>query len=650
MTAVRNPHQAARRLIQLELDGLLEARDLERLNAHLGECADCRKFACQLRGLDRALRLDSAVQREAAALTGFALQPIPIRKRAKMNPRLIQSFANTLVSLVLLAALAAGLIWLFGMQTRQATPVVHPVPSPTPTQAPMPEVNDRAQIIAALTSLAERELAATTGTAWIYSVSRPVASAQGELPGAQIETWAHVVDGECREALTISADGPRRKELFNLQVGLPDGTFGDLVALRRGETESLASDWSCAILAADTDSGRLAARLETGTEQLAIKGPNQLKQVRAWYESQDDRPVLVVEAVFSAEGSTPEVQRETRRFDLQTGRMLEEHIEMEWADGSPFGSFARKQTTQILTALPAEVETLFQEAAAELIAISTAATLPQPTGTPLTAAEVAERFAALEALESATADAPLAEQMALEAALRELYQRYLEWASQPGWIIFRPLDAGSLKWDLTYTELLHNLPDGGCELLTYYVKDGVLLPQEIRLTDGRWGLIGSVQDGIFTEGGRDGKPCRSPDLLSLQRLSSLIDSAVDFRSGAQAGRMQAWVEIREGRPVVVIYQDEVYQGVLPSTMDPDTRRLEPETRSEQWTFFDLETGAFAGAAYQAYLQNGKVFGEPFAPGGPLSDEATRLEPLPDDLAQVFADAIAGMEAYLANHP
>lgn len=580
-----------------------------------------------------------------------------------MYPRLLQSFAGALISLALLAALAGGLIWLLGMQTRQAAPVALPAtptapdpeptstPLPTATPMPQPPVNSRAEIIAALELLAGRELAAYAGDVWVRSVIRdPDAGDAQTLTQAYTESWVHFSGGECREMLILSADGPEMAQMHSLQIGLADGVFGELTALRRGEHESLNREWSCVVGPAETDAGMLAARLQPGEAQLQIKGPNRLEKVQAGYENRAGRLTLAVEAVFSAESGPPEVQRETRRFDAATGRMLEEQIKMEWADGSPYGEFARVKSVELLPALPAEAAVRFAQAEAELRAILSAvdaggSATPMPTVRPTADA------AALAGLSAYTQAAPLKDAAAIRAALQALQLRHLDWMLEPGWIVFRPADAGARKWDQTYSALLHGLPDGSCDLLTFYIQDEAVLPQEIHLADGRWGLVGSVQEGVLTEGSPADGPCRRDDLIGMQIYAGLIDSAADVRPDGSTGGLQAWVETRSGRTVLVIYLDRVFSpGSRPSTMDPDTRRLEPQARSEQWTFFDLETGAFAGSAYLAHLQSGKVFGEPYAPGGPLSETAVRLDAPPADLALALETMLNKLQAYLAARP
>jgi len=409
-----NEHQKARRLIQLELDGLLGEGETAWLVAHIETCSGCQSYAAQLHQLDQAIRLDSAAQRTANAAAalprpthtpayhqpGFTHQPLPNRKKARMNFLPLKSFANTLVSLALLAALASGLSWILSIQapmaTRQAgiapTSSASPAavsthaPIPTPRSLLLPEVNDPAQIIAVLAGLAEKDAAAyRQGSFWAYQATQDLNESGSDYPTGPIyEQWVHFEAGKCLEMLATSRNEPKSTRLNTLQVGLPDGTFGELVALRQGLSKglkTLRTDWKCAVLAGDTDAGMLAARLKPGEAQPGVKDSGNLKQVRAWYENQPAAPLLVVEAVFTGTSSGFRLQRETRRFNMSSGRMLQADIATEWADGRPSAAFAQSKSSQFLPKLPESVLRLFEQSADELLFYRDQ---PLATATPVT--------------------------------------------------------------------------------------------------------------------------------------------------------------------------------------------------------------------------------------------------------------------------
>lgn len=675
MMATHDDHQQARRLLQLELDGLLGQDEAAWLDAHIAACPGCQGYAAQMRRLDQTLRLDSTAQRAAAAnaaltatpahrLPGSALHTLQNQKRAKMNVQPLKSFANTLVYLVLLAALAGGLMWVLSTQlpsarpsgiapTNAASPTTAPTPAPTatPTPAPLPEVDTREQIIAALNALAESDAAAyqQTGSFWAYRVAQDLNEAgSGVMNSTFYEQWMHFEGGKCTEMLATARDKPKGERLLNLQVGLPDGTFGDLVALRQGLGQGLGQDvpllqtgWQCSYAAADTDAGQMARRLETGPEQMQIKGPNTLKTVRAWYETVQERPALVVQAVFTGEaGSMPEVQRETRYFDVPSGQLFNEHIWMEWADGRPLGEFGQSKSLEFLPELPAEVRQLFEQSSAELV---TFRDHPPTTATPLPTVTVD----ILDNLSQYMAASPLTDRATILHVLQALLQRHTAWLAQPGWVVDRPRQLEGRKWDNTYSVLMHVLPDGSCELMTYYIDGERILPQEIRLANGDSGLIGTVQEGVFTEGKRGELPCKIEEFQPTQLLSSNVEMLLPPASGDIDIKLQAWVENRAGQMVLVLYQDTTYVQFKPVTMDPDSQKLEQLDRSELWTFFDLQNGAYAGGADQSYLTNGKTFGDAYTSDAPPGHETLRLDPLPNNLAQVFQQTLAALNEYLA---
>lgn len=722
MAALHNPHQKAHELLQLELDGLLGDRDAGWLRAHLGECATCREYAGDLRRLDQALRLDFRTQRDGVyaagsmhaaqalnapaarlhsssthTLPGSALYLPSTRKRADMISGMFKSTANTLVSIALLAALVAGLIWLFssmlpdnqlitgapqsggaypsasapdithnaypypGVGATETAPGKEPYPAPTikitadaypepgksksggayPAPAgatEMTEMTDRPLIIALLSELADREQAGYTGTTWAHQTTQDLTeNGRTVIPGAFIDAWVHLVDGQCQEMIVTSSDRPDKKKLYSLIVGLSDGLSGDLVALRQGETREVQTEWTCAMPPEATDAGTLAARLKSGPEQLKVKGPNDLKSIRAWYETDNERRVMVIEAIFTAKGGTPDVQRETRRFDFETGRMTQEHIWMEWADGSPFGEYSRTQSTEFVAELPAEQAALLEQAASELQAFQ------QEAETPVAPASTLP-VGVLDTIEQYTAATPITDAGGITLVLQALLQRHVEWLAQPGWSVHGPASLEGRKWDDTYSALLHMLPDGSCEMMTYYTKDGRILPQELTLANGDWGLIGKVEAGTFDEGRRAGQPCRPESFWSAQMMGSVIGELGDLVSGTRHTR--AWTERRDGRTVLVVYVDLTYDDPKPTTMDPDTRRLEQMARSESWQFFELDNGAYAGGANQVYLVNGKVFGLPYSAETVLDMQTLHFEVLPDALQQAFDGTLAALAVYL----
>ena len=172
---------------------------------------------------------------------------------------------------------------------------------------------------------------------------------------------------------------------------------------------------------------------------------------------------------------------------------------MEWADGSPFGEYSRTQSTEFVAELPAEQAALLEQAASELQAFQ------QEAETPVAPASTLP-VGVLDTIEQYTAATPITDAGGITLVLQALLQRHVEWLAQPGWSVHGPASLEGRKWDDTYSALLHMLPDGSCEMMTYYTKDGRILPQELTLANGDWGLIGKVEAGTFDEGRRAGQP------------------------------------------------------------------------------------------------------------------------------------------------
>ena len=574
-----------------------------------------------------------------------------------MSTNLWKSFISAVVSVTLLAGLGAGLIWLFSSAMPQAAPQrveASPSPAPTsepiasPTPVPLQPVETREQIIAALNALAESDTAAYQGALWAHRVYQNLnEEGSGAILTAYWEEWVHIVDGQCREMMSISRDRPDGEKLYNLFIGLPDGTYGDLIELRDGREVgpgSLRTDWRCAVLASDTDAGILAGRLKTGAEQVQVKGPNEVKDLSARFETLDGRPVLVVNATFTGAGNIPEVQRVEQRFEVETGRMYMEKTVAEWEDGRPFSEVSRNQMVEFRDALPSDVAELFAASSAELLTYLDPSA--HPTATTFPTSE--PRF--LDGLTAFTVNAPLTQPTTIQQALQALLQRHTEWINQPGWVLHHPRPMQDKKWDMTYSVLMHILPDGSCEQMTYYVKDGRILPQQINLPNGDWGLTGDVQAGVFTEGKAGEQPCHAEDYHTIGLLTATLDFVNSVVAGNGHQTLQLWVDERQNGPTVVLYSDETYTDPQPMVQDPDSGKLEPQMRSQMWTFFDLQTGAFLGANNLIHLASGKVFGDSYQPGGAIELETLRYASLPANLAEAFEQTRATLAKYLTPKP
>jgi hypothetical protein len=108
-----------------------------------------------------------------------------------------------------------------------------------------------------------------------------------------------------------------------------------------------------------------------------------------------------------------------------------------------------------------------------------------------------------------------------------------------------------------------------------------------------------------------------------------------------------WRDERDGLPVLVLNTVLTYTGSKPSILDPDTHKQEPAARSENWVYFDFETGSSVGETHRYELENGKAIGDTYQNGGPATYESVDYQTLPDNLAQAFDEMLAKLEAYLA---
>jgi hypothetical protein len=269
-----------------------------------------------------------------------------------------------------------------------------------------------------------------------------------------------------------------------------------------------------------------------------------------------------------------------------------------------------------------------------------------------------------------TYDAGLTDVNAIVSALRSLRQRHLQWLSRPGWFIYEnPAPVTGEELDMHRRTLIHATGEGRCELMTYYRKGNLVLPQEIRPADGSWGIISPVESGIFTDGKAQDVPCTLETLETVQLLDQQIEG---FPEQAQRENTQfrAWLGKTEdtlkdgashggkldglvtpGRSVLVVVTDTTYTDPKPRMMDPETRKLEALDRAIEWYLYDLESGAPLGLDRQAFLGNGRVLGElpnwsePL-PVGAWFYEITYVSRPPADLAEAFEKAVKGLAEYL----
>lgn len=665
-----NEHKKARRLIHAQIDGRLSQADDGWLNHHLQNCTICQAYRTDILRLDAGLRQhylslnQTYLKNHSSSLSLIAIDSILNQSRAKMNTRKFTSTLSSLSYVLVLIVLAGAFAWLLGTYFLRPVQLSSPIratnvpgisiSTATSEPAVSPEINDPSQIISVLEGLANKNMILFLQTGWLHEQMRD-AGESGMLQTSYNETWTHYPDGDgaSAEFLSLTKDKPEGVTYYQFTVRLSDGTSGDLIQLRQGAGQpegtgpvSLPSKMSVD----QTQAGRLAARIIQARQASGSgEATSKINDLHLQYTTFDGKPAVLVSATFETPKSTPPVQVETRTFDLESGLLLKEHIIQEWTDGAVFAEFASLHQTEYVKTLPPETLTTFELAASELNAhqaqatVAVAATGNPATVTPMLAADTS----LLDSLPYTQAN-PTNDGQIILKILDALLQRHLSWMSRPGWKLFGPTEVKSKEWDLYRFVLTHVVDSSGlCEQMTYYVKDEKILPQEIWLGRGRWGLVGSVEDGAFTEGKLQGEPCRVENSITGQRILNERDYFNGLLTGKMEGEYAAWVEEIDGQRVFVLYKNIHYQSPKPVTMDPDTRKLETEDRSLDWSYFDLETGGMVDEKSQVYLENGKVFGEPPIAGQKPSLTYQQFENLPPFLAQVFEKTILDLNNYLA---
>jgi hypothetical protein len=653
-------HPQARRLIHARLDGILKHADSTRLSAHLQTCNACRQYAAQIQSLDSGLRQEFYIRRlSAPAIPARAFDAIPhhvVQSRAKMNTNRI--FASSLTFALLLILLAGGLSVLFSNRSilsvlappaplRQPASELLPTSRPTPasTSTPLPAwtidapLTSSAAILTYLQGLSQKNLELLRSTGWLHTTRRDLGQ-EGTIPTNFSESWARAPQQgeEFPQMLTIVKAQPGGESLLQLNICLADGACGDLVALRQGNgaVEHLNA------VPEVTIAGLLARRL-AGNSSLSKNGA--VDRSYAWIETLDGKPAFVVSLHYTPQQPSPTTPETTEiySFDLETGLALRENVRMVYPNGAPFGETLVAYQHEFLPELPADVAGQVTSTSAELrsfaastsvAAISTVTSLPA---------------SALSALDDPpyTREDPLTDGQKIQELLVALRQRLSTWLSRPGWYVFDPMLPHDQNWVSSRSTALQVIDSAGtCQAMVYYLKDGQILPNEVTLADGAWGLIGDVQAGIFTEAEASHPPCRLYQVDHLASIYNEINFFRDFAAGKLDGEYRLWVETIDIRPVLILSYDIRYSSPKPVTMDPDTRKLEPEDRSVKQLYFDLETGAILGQYEQVTLENGKTFGEKYQEGDPLPLGIHSYESLPAELMQAFEKATQDLHTYL----
>ncbi len=665
-------HAQAKRWIQASLDGALSQVNADRLDAHLQVCDGCRQYNAQIRRIDTALRRQLNVPRvQLPKASHFGPSPsavhsIDSRLRAKMKTQRISHFANAIsftgLLVILVAGLAAALSILLaprsakpvtGLGTKPIaaleTPVLEPSPTSTPEWTITNPVTSTERILTYLDGLAEKTARLSQSAAWFHARSVDL-GAPGMMQTSFIESWAALSPGldRCRERVTLVKDSPDGNKVYQILVMLGDGTWGDLVQLWGGAGEVIRptpDDAECTLESEAIFASSLVQRL---SGKVQSKGTQTLQTARAWFDELDGRPVFVVEATFLQDPYAPYTRSvETFSFDLDSGLALRQQVRMQQEDGTQVGETLTGFQAEFLESLPADAARQFDQRIAQLMAFASPSQTPEPP-TPAPTVPPAAFFDDL----SYTQDNPLQDGQTILQLWAGLRQRYMTWLAKPGWYLFFPGPIGGdpLRGPYSLTHVLD--ASGRCETMTYYVQDGKILPQEIHLADGTWGLVSGVVQGEFSEGaagvqtegssaGIPDQACQLESLLSVTLLDNAITPYRDLIDGKTSGVYNAWVQEEDGRRVLRLYADIQYSQPKPTVMHPVTRKFELIDHSERWTDFDIETGAWLAEWERFYLASGEVLdGEKL-----LTAESTAFEQPPADLKQAFDETLSKLNAY-----
>src|SRR5512133_373414 len=187
-------HETAQRMIHARMDGALDAAAADRLEAHLQDCAACRRYSADALEWNEDLhhRFIRARKPAPVTLSAPAVQAIHDRiatSRTKMKKMHFLSLPETGAFVLLLLLLASGLLLaltnpnlrpaLVPLSPDQAvtapTATLQPSPTPLPTSTPLPPWMESAPALSAeaiapvLEDLAQKNMQYWMRPGWVYS-------------------------------------------------------------------------------------------------------------------------------------------------------------------------------------------------------------------------------------------------------------------------------------------------------------------------------------------------------------------------------------------------------------------------------------------------------------------------------------------------
>jgi hypothetical protein len=656
-------HKQARGWIQQRLDGQFDEHQAAALAQHLQSCAACRGFAARLEQLDAELRQGYRAQTQNIAVSQIplpdgAISTLQEHMRLKMKNGQVKNFTTSFAFIAAMLALALGLSWLGAAQSGVNPPGSRgdATPAPTATATPFPwtkdaPLTDPEQVVAILETLAQKNVAAFQQTAWVHTI-RQDPGQPGTVPTTASDSWFQYPrdDQTCIAGMEIVAQelGGTPLQIFVTRAG---GTFGDLLQLRKGNepvTYLQPGEYGCSLKPEFTEAGVLAQKV--AKEQA---GATEKMELRAWYETVDAQVTFNVAATFTlpAKDNYAGINKETYRFADENGLVLWANMWAERVDGGLFAESTQAYVTEFAPALPAEVAVAWKEYSGELQAYANG-TAPAPTAV---ATSRGDPVSVVEDQQYISPADPLTDGQTILQILDALERLQIRRLSQPGWYIYGPKSVSAEHWLSNRYILVHTIDESGaCDYMSYYIKDGKILPQEIVLADGRWGTIGSVENGQLTAGekgkiGWDNGPqsatCQIPNVEPISYLRNETQTFRDLVDGQTKATFKGWTEQIGGRKFFVLYTNLELNG-FGTVMDPATGKLEPIERQETWLYFDLDWGAVLEAASVQvfHLQNGGTLGAAPTPEKTIAADYTFYKALPDDLQAAYAKIVTDLAA------
>lgn len=250
------------------------------------------------------------------------------------------------------------------------------------TPTPSEKITDIPKIEEVLNQLAEKNMGMYEMEGWWWR-SNTVVSQSGDLYSSDHEEWSHLPQDstQCMAKMDISKDASSG-DILLWQMQTTEGYLGDLISLRKGESEVMQVDLAaCRLTEATTEAGYLAQSLQGNASGKDSRG--NLEFAHAWYEERNGKQVFVVYAGFKTPFEKLISQTEEYTFDLQSGMALDHFLYMGWEDGSEMGKIETQSRYELWEELPEDVAAQYEQGSKELkIYLTVTPSAPSEDSTP----------------------------------------------------------------------------------------------------------------------------------------------------------------------------------------------------------------------------------------------------------------------------